>query len=117
MSKENFFDSAIEWTRKQGFSEIKANYSDYDAPISFQKPNSDASYTPDITGVKMGGKSFFEIVLKTEQVRQKVTKWMLLSTMAARKGGKLYLLAPRGHKSFAADIVEQHHLNAQIVSI
>ncbi len=102
---------------RHGFSNIKANYGEYDAPVSFNQRESDKVYTPDITGVKTGGKSYVEIALKTDNVRKRVTKWMLLSTMAARKGGRLYLMAPRGHKSFASEIVDQYNLDAQVISI
>ena len=118
MSKEQYLNSGIEWMEKHGFSNIKANHEDYETPISFNQQSSEKSYTPDITGMKTGGgKSFAEIALKTDNVTKRVTKWILLSTMAARKGGKLYLLAPRGHKSFAADIVTQYNLDAKVVSI
>ena len=73
---------------------------------------------PDATGVKMGAKSYFEIALKTDNKKAMVSKWKLFGTLAARKGGKLYVLAARGHKRLAERIVQKHNLtNAQVVSI
>ena len=69
----------------------------------------------DATGVSRGRKSYFEIALKTEDVRRRISKWMLLSTMALMKGGKLFLFAPKGHKTFAEKVVKKHLLNAEII--
>ena len=66
----------------------------------------------------MGAKSYIEIALKTDDKKAMISKWKLLGTLAARKGGKLYLLAARGHKSFAEKIVQNHNLtNTTVVSI
>ena len=66
----------------------------------------------------MGTKSYIEIALKTDDMRATISKWKLFGTLAAQKGGKLYLLAARGHKSFAERIVQQHNLtNVTVVSI
>jgi len=114
---EEFFEKAIDWTKKHGFSNIKANSEEYEKPSPFIKPGEETPYIPDITGLKTGGKSYIEIAMKTENMERKVSKWKLLSTLAARKGGTLFLLAPRGHKRFAEDIVRDHHLNAVISTI
>lgn len=72
---------------------------------------------PHITGLKTGGKSYIEVALKTDMVHDMVSKWKLLSLLAARKGGKLYLLTPRGHKRFAEELVKDYNVNAEIKSI
>ena len=117
MISSNYLDSAIDWMKKHGYNDIKANHEDFEKPNSFNRKGEEEPVIPDITGVKTGGKSFLEIATKTDEVRQKVTKWMLLSTMAARKGGKLILLTPKGHKSFTENIVKQYNLDARVVSI
>lgn len=115
--EQEYFEKAIHWAEKQGFSNIKANFEDYEAPVQFNKPGEDQPYIPDITGVKTGGKSYVEIALKSDNMTRKVSKWKLLSTLASRKGGKFFLLAPRGHKAFTQGIVERYNLDAKIVSI
>ncbi len=112
-----YLEKAIDWMKKNGYGNIKANHEDYEMPKPFNRPEGEDPVIPDITGVKTGGKSFIEIAVKTDNVRKKVTKWMLLSTIAARKGGKLFILAPKGHKSFADNIVKEYNLDAKIVSI
>ena len=52
---------------------------------------------------------------KTDNTERRISKWKLLGTLAKMKGGKLFLLAPKGHKSFTETIVKNHHLNAQVV--
>lgn len=99
MSKENYFQKAITWAKKNRLTNIKANWEDFDAPSGFHRKGEDASIVPDITGRKLGKKFYIEIAMKADNMKKKVSKWKLLSTLASLKGGKLYLLAPRGHKA------------------
>ncbi|MCB0517598.1 MAG: hypothetical protein H6577_23235 [Lewinellaceae bacterium] len=115
--QEELFDKALDWAKKHGFSDLKANHGDFESPAHFNRPGEDDPVVPDITGLRTGGKSYIEIAVKSEEVNKKVSKWKLLSTLAARKGGKLFLLTPRGHKRFAEDIVREHNLMAEIRSI
>jgi hypothetical protein len=115
--EQEYFEKAIDWARKRGFSNIKANHEDYEAPSQFARGEENEPFIPDITGLKTGGKSYIEIATKTDMVHDKISKWKLLSTLAARKGGKLFLLTPRGHKRFAEEIVRDYNLSAEIKSI
>jgi hypothetical protein len=115
--KQELFDKALDWAKQHGFSNLKANHSDFETPVQFNRQGEGDSVVPDITGLRTGGKSYIEIAVKSEEINKKVSKWKLLSTLAARKGGKLFLLAPRGHKKFAEDIVREHNLTAEIRSI
>jgi len=83
----------------------------------FTRKGETEAYVPDISGNKMGGKSYVEIALKTEDNNDQVSKYKLLSTMAGIKSGKLYLLAPKGHKAYVDKMVKQYNINAEIVSI
>ncbi len=116
--EQEYFEKAIDWARKRGFSNIKADFEDYESPAQFARAGeNDDPFVPHITGLKTGGKSYIEIATKTDMVIDKVSKWKLLSTLAARKGGKLFLLTPRGHKRFAEEIVKDYNLSAEIKSI
>lgn len=116
--KDKLFEKAIAWAEKKGFQKIKANVENFESPRSFTISSGEKTIAPDVTGVKMGRKSFIQIALKTDNKRDVVSKWKLFGTLAARKGGKLYLLAARGHKSFAQGIVRDYNLqNATVVSI
>ena len=115
--ENEYFEKAIDWAKKRGFSNIKANHEDYELPKHFSKSGVDEVVVPDITGLKTGGKSYIEISIKTDMVHDMVSKWKLLSLLAARNGGKLFLLAPRGHKRFTEELVKDHNLMAEIKSI
>jgi len=116
--KDKIFQKAINWTQRKGFNEIKANTTDFDTPAAFNRQNGVDPVIPDITGELHGAKSYIEIVLKEEDQQFLISKWKLFSTMASRKGGKLYLLAAKGQKTFANKIVQEYGLhNAKVVSI
>jgi hypothetical protein len=115
MSKNQYFEKALTWAKRNGMSDLKANFEDYETPTTFSKEGEDSPYIPDITGSKNGHKSYLEIATKNGEVGRKVSKWKLLSTLASMKNGKLFLLAPKGHKAFTEKLVKQHDLNAEIV--
>ncbi len=116
--KGELYGKAIIWVTKKGFKEIKANTEDYETPAAFIQPNAEKSIVPDISGRVNGSRSYAEIVSKEENEQTTITKWKLLGSVAARKGGKLYLLASRGYKTFAEQVVKNYNLqNAHVVSI
>ena len=118
MSKIDHFQDALEWAKTLSLSNFKANTEGYESPKTFNHSNEDLAFTPDMTGQRRTNKFYLEIALKSEDSRQLVSKWKLMSTLASMKGGKLYLLAPRGHKAFVANILEHHQLpNTEVVSI
>lgn len=117
MKDSKFFKKALNWAQNKGFKKIKANYGEFDNPKQFTRQKTGRSIVPDITAVNLGRKSYMEIALKTDDVRKKVSKWKLLSTLAKMKGGKLFLLAPRGHKAFTERLVDRYNLKAQVVSL
>jgi hypothetical protein len=115
MEEKKYLKKAIQWAKKRGYSNIKANIDEFEQPTQFSKPNEDQPYTPDITGQKLGRKIYIEIATKTENMQRRISKWKLLSTLAEMKGGKLFLLAPRGHKAFVERQLKKYHLNAKLV--
>ncbi len=116
--KDKLYQKAITWAKNRGFENIKAQVEDMESPRSFTRPGSDEVIAPDITATRTGNKSYFQIALKDDDKQEVISKWKLFGTLAERKGGKLYLLAARGHKSFTERIVEKYNLpNATVVSI
>lgn len=116
--KEALYEKSITWAKKKGFSDIKANCEGYEAPNNIKQVRDDSVIIPDITASNYGHKSYIEIALKNDDKQSTISKWKLLGTLAARKGGKLYLMAGRGHKAFTDDIVKDYNLiNTQVVSI
>lgn len=115
MKEQKNIENAIAWAKKKGFDRIKANHPDFDTPVQYTNPVQEEVYTPDITASKLGRKSYFEIAMKSDDIQRKITKWKLLSKLSAIKGGKLFLLAPSGHKAFTERILKTHNLMAQVV--
>lgn len=117
--KQEMIEQLVDFAKKRGFDDLKVNdpADDHDSPDSFMRKNDEESFAPDATGLKYGAKSYFEIALKSENEQRIVSKWQLLSKLAQMKNGKLYLLAPRGSKSFADRLVDRYNIVAEVYSI
>ncbi len=115
MSNKPYLEKAIQWAKRKGMQDIKANIEEYETPSHFTQSGKEAPIIPDITGIQMGSKNYVEVALKTEDVTSTVSKYKLLATMAAMRGGSLYILAPKGHKSFADTVVKDYSLNAKVI--
>lgn len=118
MSKEPYFQQAIIWAQKRGLANIKANWEDYETPSQFSKTDEEQPFIPDITGRTSSGKVYVEIAVKTDDMNRSISKWKLMSTLASMKGGKLFLLVPKGHRAFASRMLKEHRLhNAQLFDL
>ena len=111
MATEEYFNKAIDWAKNKGITGIKANCEGFEQPTVFTAVGGEEPITPDVTGKKFDSKIYIEIATKTDDVRRQVSKWKLLSTIAEMKGGKLILLAPKGHKAFTEQILKRHNLD------
>ena len=111
MSKAEHFQDAIDWAKSLSLSDFKANTEGYESPNTFNRADEGSSFTPDMTGRRRTNKFYLEIALKAEDTTQMISKWKLMSTMASMKGGKLYLLAPRGHKAYVQRLRDEHQLH------
>ena len=115
---QELFDKAINWVKGHGYDKIRANADGYDAPSTFRRKEEDGEImAPDITAVKNRRKSYFEIALKDDDLEFNISKWKLIAAVASAQNGKLYLLAPHGHKAFAARTVERHDIEAEVVAL
>ena len=118
MSKESYISDAIDWVNKRSATSLKANFDGFEKPKAFLNKSSDEEVRPDISFIGQGGeKNYTEIAVKEKKQQKLVTRWKLLSMMASIKRGKLFLLAPRGHKMFVEKLVRKYHINAFIYSI
>ena len=118
MSKNEYLEQAVNWTKQKSFSEIKSIHEDYDSPKTFVNKATDETIQADFSFVSQrGANNFMDIALKTEHPQKLVTRWKLLSLMASLKRGKLFLLAPKGHKHFTQNLVNQYHINAIVYSL
>lgn len=121
---QELFERAIKWVKSQGFDKVRANIEDYDAPGAFRRQEGSGGegdegelMTPDITAVKNKRKSYFEIAMKDDELDHNISKWKLISMVASAQNGKLYLLAPHGHKAFATRIMERHDITAEVIAL
>lgn len=117
--KMPFLEKAVTWVRSKGYNDIKTvlDLDEFDTPKSFTQSSTNSVIAPDITGISMGRKCYFEVALKSENERQVVNKWKLLSHLAGAKQGKLIIFAPHGHKAFAKRIIEDNQILAEILPL
>jgi len=101
----------------RGFKKIKANVEDFNTPSRLNRERDEESFIPDITGVRNGRKSYFELALKTDKKQQVVTKWKLLSRLATFKRGKLFLIVPSGHYAFTSRLLKKYPIEAKVVRL
>ena len=118
MSKEIFFEKAADWITKKSDGQFKANMEGYENPKSFKNKQTGEIVQPDFTfNTSSGAKSFTEIALKSDTPQKLVTRWKLLSLIATMKRGKLHLLAPKGHKMFTRNLVDDYNIQAVVHSL
>jgi len=116
--KKDYLQKALDWISKKSTLTIKAKAEGYEAPKVFTNQSTQEEVQADISFVTQGGaKSYTDIALKSETPQKLVTRWKLLSTLAALKHGKLHLLAPRGHKMFTQNLVERYNISAVVHSL
>lgn len=116
MLEEKLTNKAITWVKQKGFTHIKADAPDFESPTKFTKKDGE-TFTPHITCKKAYKKNYVEIATKTDDIQRAISKWKLLSTLAAMKEGTLYLLAPKGHITYIRQIVKQYQLNAEVIGL
>lgn len=118
MSKQSYFDKAVKWVSKKSKNSFKAKVNGYESPKVFKNKNTGEEIQADFSFQTEGGtKSYTEIALKSDSPQKLVTRWKLLSIMASMKHGKLFLLAPNGHKMFTQKLVDKYKINATICSL
>lgn len=118
MTRQDYIDAAIAWVNSKAPFKLRAKHDDYEDPKVFRNKATNEEFQADLSFVTVSGvKHFTDIAMKTDAPRKLVSKWKLLSLMASHKRGKLYLMAPRGHKAFTQDLINTHNIQAVIRSI
>ena len=117
-NKRTYLEKAIAWVEKKSTTRLRIATKGYEDPKIFTNTSTKEQIQPDLSFVThAGSKHFSEIALKKDDPKELITRWKLLGLIAQMKSGKLHLLAPRGHKSFAQRIVNRHNINASVHSI
>ncbi len=117
MDKQAYIPKVIEWARRKGFDQIQANMEGFEPPIAYGRQSDDERFIPDVTAKLLSEKSYFEVVLKTDNIDRVISKLRLLSMVAGQKGGRLFLMAPSGHLNFAKELLLKYSINGEIVRI
>lgn len=116
-SYEELVSTVIEEIKKQGYDNIRADLSDYEAPHQLVGKTNDVNFTPDVTATKNEGKAYFEISSKTDNPNDLINKWKLLETLAAMKNGIFKIFVPHGHMKFTQELIKNHNIHAELVKI
>jgi hypothetical protein len=108
----------INYAKKSGYEEIKADFSGYESPAALRMINDDITLTPDFTAKRGDSKYYFELAIKNEEDQTTlISKWKALETIAKMKGGQLRLFVPRGSYKFAEEIIQDHNIDAKLTKI
>ena len=117
MNKQEFIQQVAEWARIPGYTDIKANAEGFTKPGGYGRQQDGESFVPDVTGIQSGARTYFEVMLKTSDKDYLTAKLKLLHQLTIINGGKLFLMAPKGHSIFAKNILEGSRINAEIVPL
>lgn len=117
-SKSNYLDKALDWVTKKASVKFKAKMEGYEPTRVFTNQETGDVVQADFSFVTHGGsKSYTDIAIKSDTPQKLVSRWKLLSLMASMKRGKLFLLAPKGHKMFTERLINKYNINAEVRSI
>lgn len=108
---------AVDYVVNLGFENIRARHEDYDDPAQLTMQREKKSFMPDITAMKNGGKYYFEIADRTEDEREVIGKWKLMSTLAEMKNGDFRIFVPYGSMKYTTDILERKGIKAEIIKL
>ncbi|PRY12008.1 hypothetical protein CLV24_109133 [Pontibacter ummariensis] len=117
---DTYAEQIVHYAERSGFEDIKADFNGYDSPASLTMVNRGLKLTPDFTAKRGDNKYYFELVVKDkdeEDQSRLVSKWKALESIAKMKGGKLRLFVPHGSYKYAADLIQSHDIDAQLMKM
>lgn len=117
--KEEYYPALVKWAERKGFENIKLNSTgeDFETPIAYERQDDNDVFTPDATAYLTFKKSYFEIILKTEDTERLAAKLKLMSALALKNTGRLLLMTPRGNHAFAKRLKEEYTIFGEIIKI
>jgi len=121
-SRQEKYSTALEKViseiKKNGFSEIYADYDGYEKPTGLTNQRNNHTYIPDVTAKNGSGqKYYFEISKKVSDTTRLVNKWKLLGTLAQIKQSNFKIFAPHGTMRFTRELIDQHNIQAELVKL
>ena len=118
MKKEKYLEKAVLWAKGKNPVSLKSITEGYESPKICTSTTTQEEIQADVSFVTFGGVKHYSVVaLKGESPKKLVARWKVLSFLASMSRGKLYLLAPNGHKAFTQKLVNAHDINAVIHSL
>ncbi|WP_421879338.1 hypothetical protein [Marinoscillum sp.] len=117
ISYDEVLANVIDKVKKQGYDNIRADLSDYEAPHQLIGKTNNVNFTPDVTATKNEGKAYFEISTKMDDPNDLVNKWKLLETLANMKNGTFQIYVPHGHMKFTQELIKDHNIHAELLKI
>ncbi|WP_161888394.1 hypothetical protein [Pontibacter russatus] len=116
----NFAEQVIKFAKRSGYEDIRADFTGYTSPGSISMVSKDVTLTPDFTAMRGEGKYYFELVVKNAKEEEQstlISKWKALESIARMKGGHLRLFVPRGSYKFATELMQNHHIDAELTKL
>lgn len=117
INKQVHIQRVADWAKARGFNDIKANIDGYDKPITYGRQQDGEAFIPDVTGKQFEQRSYFEVIVKTDDVNHLISKLKLLGQLAAVRGGQLYLMVPKGNLPFAKSLVTNSRITAEVINL
>lgn len=111
------FEKALLKLKQVGYTDIKADYQDFERPPSLINQRTQESFVPDITAVSDDRKHYFEISQKNDPNDLLVSKWKLLEVMAKMRNGTFKIFAPKGTIKFTEGFVDKYNIKAEIIRL
>lgn len=116
-SYQTTIEKAVMKIKQKGYDQVKADCEGFDVPAQLVNQANEHAYVPDITAYRDGRKSYFEIAQKSDPERLLVSKWKLLESLAAARGGIFQIFIPKGHIKFTQEFISRHNINAELERI
>ena len=111
------FEKALLKLRQVGYTDIKADYEDYERPPGLINQRTKETFIPDITAISDERKHYFEISQKSDPKDLLVSKWKLLESMAQMRNGTFKIFAPKGTIKFTEGFIDKYNIKAEIIRI
>lgn len=111
------FEKALLKLRQVGYTDIKADYEDFERPPGMTNQRTQETFIPDITAISDDRKHYFEISQKNDPNDLLVSKWKLLESIAKMRNGTFKIFAPKGTIKFTEGFIEKYNIKAEIIRL
>lgn len=114
---EEFLLESIEYLKRKGFENIRADVEGFEKPKSYHKKGSEISITPDIVAERAGIKHYFDISLKSGQPTLLKSKWRFLEVLTRMKNHRFKIITRKGHYKFTNEMLADLNLSKNMIKL